>query len=96
MTAADLTPEPSSAALDPAQNDERHRAYRQRLQDALGVHKGYEYARTQNPTRAAVEGNLAAIEGGAPIQVTKNGGFVGAESSGRNLHGSCNRQRNTK
>jgi cystathionine beta-lyase/cystathionine gamma-synthase len=34
------------------------------VQDALGVHKGYEYARTQNPTRAALEQNLAAIEGG--------------------------------
>jgi cystathionine gamma-lyase/cystathionine beta-lyase/cystathionine gamma-lyase/homocysteine desulfhydrase len=33
-------------------------------QDALGVHKGYEYARTQNPTRAALEGNIAALEGG--------------------------------
>ena len=34
------------------------------VQDALGVHKGYEYGRTQNPTRAALEGNIAAIEGG--------------------------------
>jgi cystathionine beta-lyase/cystathionine gamma-synthase len=34
------------------------------VQDALGVHKGYEYGRTQNPTRHAVEQNLAAIEGG--------------------------------
>jgi cystathionine beta-lyase/cystathionine gamma-synthase len=34
------------------------------VQSALGAHKGYEYARTQNPTRAAVERNLAAIEGG--------------------------------
>ena len=34
------------------------------VQEALGQHKGYEYARTQNPTRAAVEKNLAAIEGG--------------------------------
>jgi cystathionine beta-lyase/cystathionine gamma-synthase len=34
------------------------------VQDALGVHKGYEYGRTQNPTRSALEGNLAAIEGG--------------------------------
>jgi cystathionine beta-lyase/cystathionine gamma-synthase len=34
------------------------------VQDALGKHKGYEYARTQNPTRAALEGNIAAIEGG--------------------------------
>lgn len=35
------------------------------VQEELGRHKGYEYARTQNPTRAALEGNLAAIEGGA-------------------------------
>ena len=34
------------------------------VQDALGQHKGYEYARTQNPTRSALEGNLAAIERG--------------------------------
>ncbi|NQW04484.1 MAG: PLP-dependent transferase [Acidobacteria bacterium] len=34
------------------------------VQDALGQHKGYEYARTQNPTRSALEANLAAIEGG--------------------------------
>ena len=34
------------------------------VQDALGKHKGYEYARTQNPTRAALEANIAAIEHG--------------------------------
>jgi cystathionine gamma-lyase/cystathionine beta-lyase/cystathionine gamma-lyase/homocysteine desulfhydrase len=34
------------------------------VQEALGRHKGYEYARTQNPTRAALEANLAAIEKG--------------------------------
>jgi cystathionine beta-lyase/cystathionine gamma-synthase len=34
------------------------------VQDALGQHKGYEYARTQNPTRSALEGNIAAIENG--------------------------------
>jgi cystathionine beta-lyase/cystathionine gamma-synthase len=34
------------------------------VQDELGVHKGYEYARTQNPTRFALEQNIAAIEGG--------------------------------
>jgi cystathionine beta-lyase/cystathionine gamma-synthase len=34
------------------------------VQDALGEHKGFEYGRTQNPTRSALEGNLAAIEGG--------------------------------
>jgi cystathionine beta-lyase/cystathionine gamma-synthase len=35
------------------------------VQDALGQHKGYEYGRTHNPTRAALEANLAAIEGAA-------------------------------
>jgi cystathionine gamma-lyase/cystathionine beta-lyase/cystathionine gamma-lyase/homocysteine desulfhydrase len=34
------------------------------VQEALGRHKGFEYARTQNPTRSALEANLAAIEGG--------------------------------
>jgi cystathionine gamma-lyase/cystathionine beta-lyase/cystathionine gamma-lyase/homocysteine desulfhydrase len=32
-------------------------------QDGLGRHKGYEYARTQNPTRSALEKNIAALEG---------------------------------
>lgn len=32
-------------------------------QEALGKHKGFEYARTQNPTRLALERNLAALEG---------------------------------
>src|SRR4026209_2213548 len=35
------------------------------VQEELGKHKGYEYARTQNPTRLALENNLAAIEGGS-------------------------------
>jgi cystathionine beta-lyase/cystathionine gamma-synthase len=34
------------------------------VQEELGKHKGFEYARTQNPTRSALESNLAAIEGG--------------------------------
>ena len=34
------------------------------VQEALGRHKGYEYGRTQNPTRSALEANLAAIENG--------------------------------
>src|ERR1044071_6012944 len=33
-------------------------------QEGLGRHKGYEYARTQNPTREALERNVAALEGG--------------------------------
>ncbi|PZX59517.1 cystathionine gamma-synthase [Hydrotalea sandarakina] len=34
------------------------------VQQAPGVHKGYEYARSQNPTRFALESALAAIEQG--------------------------------
>lgn len=33
-------------------------------QAAPGVHKGYEYSRTQNPTRHALERSIASIEGG--------------------------------
>jgi cystathionine gamma-lyase len=34
------------------------------VQDAPGKHKGYDYSRTSNPTRAALEANLASLEGG--------------------------------
>lgn len=34
------------------------------VQAAPGDHKGYEYARTQNPTRTVLEKNLAALENG--------------------------------
>src|SRR6185436_18166908 len=34
------------------------------VQEALGKHKGFEYARTQNPTRLALEQNMAVLEGG--------------------------------
>ena len=34
------------------------------VQEALGRHKGFEYGRTQNPTRLALEQNIAAIEAG--------------------------------
>lgn len=33
------------------------------VQEALGKHKGYEYSRTGNPTRTALEACLAALEG---------------------------------
>lgn len=33
-------------------------------QSAPGVHKGYEYSRTHNPTRTALQDNLAALESG--------------------------------
>jgi cystathionine gamma-lyase len=34
------------------------------VQDAPGVHKGFEYARTQNPTRNVLQEQLAALENG--------------------------------
>ena len=34
------------------------------IQASPGVHKGYEYSRTGNPTRSALEKNLAALENG--------------------------------
>lgn len=34
------------------------------VQESPGKHKGYEYSRTQNPTRFALENNLAALENG--------------------------------
>lgn len=33
-------------------------------QQSPGVHKGYEYSRTHNPTRTVLQNNLAALEGG--------------------------------
>ncbi|MGE0886357.1 MAG: PLP-dependent aspartate aminotransferase family protein [Blastocatellales bacterium] len=43
------------------------------VQDALGKHKGYEYARTQNPTRIALEKNLAALENGVAAHCFASG-----------------------
>jgi cystathionine beta-lyase/cystathionine gamma-synthase len=43
------------------------------VQEELGKHKGYEYARTQNPTRFALEQNLAAIEGGVAAYAFASG-----------------------
>src|SRR5688500_3006526 len=35
------------------------------VQQAVGEHQGYEYARTDNPTRTALQTALASLEGGA-------------------------------
>ena len=43
------------------------------VQEALGKHKGYEYARTQNPTRSALEENLAVLENGAGARAFASG-----------------------
>jgi cystathionine beta-lyase/cystathionine gamma-synthase len=56
---AGQTPEPATGAIvTPIFQTSTY------VQEELGRHKGYEYARTQNPTRAALEANIAAIEGG--------------------------------
>lgn len=43
------------------------------VQEALGKHSGYEYARTQNPTRSAVEANVATLEGGVGSRAFASG-----------------------
>src|SRR5882672_7180730 len=43
------------------------------VQEALGKHKGYEYARVSNPTRTRLEQNLAALEGGTSAHVFASG-----------------------
>jgi len=48
------------------------------VQQAPGVHKGYEYSRTDNPTRTALQTQIAALEG---VDVGMDGGCV-ATSSG--------------
>jgi len=35
------------------------------VQEGVGKHKGFEYARTQNPTRMALEDCMTVLEGGA-------------------------------
>ncbi|MDQ3212570.1 MAG: PLP-dependent aspartate aminotransferase family protein [Acidobacteriota bacterium] len=52
------------------------------VQEEVGRHKGYEYARTQNPTRFALEKNLAAIEGGKAAYAFASGmAAIGAITS---------------
>ena len=73
------------------------------VQDGLGRHKGYEYARTRNPTREALERNVAALEGGrhgfafgsglaaldAVMKLLSAGDHV---VSGENVYGGSHRQ----
>jgi cystathionine gamma-lyase len=56
---AGVEPDPSTGAvMTPIFQTSTYR------QSAPGVHQGYEYARTQNPTRTVLERNLAALENG--------------------------------
>src|SRR5207253_1255193 len=73
------------------------------VQQGLGKHKGYEYARTSNPTREALERNIAALEGGrhgfafasglaavdAVLKLLSQGDHV---VSGENVYGGTHRQ----
>ena len=43
------------------------------VQEGIGKHKGYEYARTQNPTRMALERNMAVLEGGVAAYAFASG-----------------------
>jgi cystathionine beta-lyase/cystathionine gamma-synthase len=43
------------------------------VQEELGKHKGYEYARVSNPTRDRLETNLASLEGGVASRVFASG-----------------------
>jgi cystathionine gamma-lyase len=56
---AGQTPDPlSGAVMTPIYQTSTY------VQEGLGRHKGYEYARTQNPTRQALERCVASLEGG--------------------------------
>jgi cystathionine gamma-lyase len=56
---AGIEPDPSTGAImTPIYQTSTY------VQESPGVHKGYEYARTQNPTRSVLEANLAALENG--------------------------------
>ena len=41
--------------------------------DEIGKNKGYDYTRSGNPTRSALEANIAALEGGVNCSVTATG-----------------------
>jgi len=43
------------------------------VQEEIGKHKGYEYARVSNPTRTRLEENLAALEDGVAAKVFASG-----------------------
>ncbi len=59
MIHAGLSPDPTTGAImTPIYQTSTY------VQDGPGGHKGYEYSRTHNPTRSALEANIAAIENG--------------------------------
>jgi cystathionine gamma-lyase/cystathionine beta-lyase/cystathionine gamma-lyase/homocysteine desulfhydrase len=63
-----VRPDPSTGAIMTPIYQTSTYAY-----DALGAGKGYDYARTINPTRSALEENLAALEGGVAAYAFASG-----------------------
>ncbi|MCC6909218.1 MAG: PLP-dependent transferase [Phycisphaerales bacterium] len=57
------------------------------VQQSPGVHKGFEYSRSHNPTRYALERCMAALEGGKVENDVTHGGF--AFASGLAAMGTC-------
>jgi cystathionine beta-lyase/cystathionine gamma-synthase len=56
---AGISPDPSTGAImTPIFQTSTY------VQEGIGKHKGYEYSRTKNPTRNALEQNIAALENG--------------------------------
>ena len=53
-------------------------------QSAPGVHQGHEYARVTNPTRSALEGNLASLEG-AEHGIAFSSGVAGIDAIMKSL-----------
>jgi cystathionine beta-lyase/cystathionine gamma-synthase len=95
---AGMTPDPlAGAVMPPIYQTSTY------VQEGLGRHKGYEYARTRNPTREALERTVAVLEGGthgfafgsglaavdAVMKLLSAGDHV---VSGENVYGGTHRQ----
>ena len=57
------------------------------VQDGLGRNKGYEYARGKNPTREALERNIASLEGGSGKWESRSGGAIYLRAVRRPMRG---------
>ena len=65
---AGIEPDPSTGAImTPIYQTSTY------VQSSPGKHQGFEYARTQNPTRLALEKNLAALENGTHARCFASG-----------------------
>ena len=65
---AGIRPDPSTGAvMTPIYQTSTY------VQEAPGVHKGFEYGRTQNPTRSVLEENLASLESGNYAMIYASG-----------------------